>query len=224
MNVGKAFSYPFQDEHWIGKIGIGAVLSLLAFLLIPIPLLIGWAVGVTRNVMDDIEDPMPAWEDWGKLFSDGLKVLVAQLVYTLPFWILMCIAGGFAAASGSDSQGLQALGSVGFILLFCVILLLSIALFFLSPAIIIQYVRTDDFGACFRFSEVLGIARDNIADIIITFLATWVAALAIGLIAAVPCIGWLVGLAAIPYVSAISGHLYGQIAAGTGGKEAKPAV
>ena len=34
MNVGKAFSCPFQDEHWIGKIGIGAVLSLLAFLLI----------------------------------------------------------------------------------------------------------------------------------------------------------------------------------------------
>ncbi len=171
MNVGKAFSYPFQDEHWIGKIGIGAVLSLLAFLLIPIPLLIGWAVGVTRNVMDDLEDPMPAWEDWGKLFSDGLKVLVAQLVYTLPFWILMCIVGGFAAAAGSDSQGLQALGTVSFFLLFCVILLFSIALFFLSPAIIIQYVRTDDFGACFRFSEVLGIARDNIADIIITFLA-----------------------------------------------------
>ena len=85
-------------------------------------------------------------------------------------------------------------------------------------------MRTDDFGACFRFSEVLGIAHDNIVDIIITFLATWVASLAIGLVAAVPCIGWLIGLATIPYVSAISGPLYGQVAAGSGGKESKPAI
>ncbi len=174
--------------------------------------------------MDGLEDPMPVWEDWGKLFSDGLKILAAQIVYTLPFWILMCISVGFVAAAGSGSQGLQAMGIAGFVLMTCVLLVFSIALFFLSPAIIIQYVRTDDFGACFRFSEVLGIARDNIADIFITFLATWVASLAIGLIAAVPCIGWLVGLAAIPYVSAMSGHLYGQIAAGSGGKEAKAEI
>ena len=221
MDVGKAFSYVFQDEHWIGKIGIGAVLSLLAIFLIPIPLLIGWAVGVTRNMMDGFEDPMPAWEDWGKLFSDGLKVLAAQLVYTLPLWVLICISGGFYAAAASDSQGMQVLGAAGSILFFCVIFLFSIALFFLSPAIIIQYVRTDDFGACFRFSEVLAIARDNIADIIITFLATWVASLAIGLLSIVPCIGWLAGLVALPYLSAVSGHLYGQIAAGPSDKEVK---
>ncbi len=223
MDVGKAFSYVFQDDRWIGKIVVGTVLAFFTFLLIPIPLLIGWAVGVTRNVMDGLEDPMPAWEDWGKLFTDGLKVLVVQMVYTLPFWILMCLTAGFVVAAGSDSVGVQALGIVGISLLVCVLLIFSIALFFLSPAIIIQYVRTDDFGACFHFSEVLGIARDNIADIIITFLATWVAGLAIGLVAVVPLIGWLVALAAVPYISAVSGHLYGQIAARPSDKEAKAA-
>jgi hypothetical protein len=224
MDVGKAFSYVFQDDRWIGKIVVGAVLAFFTFLLIPIPLLIGWAVGVTRNVMDGLEDPMPAWEDWGKLFTDGLKVLVAQMVYTLPFWILMCLTVGFVVAAGSESVSVQALGFVGIALLICVLLIFSIALFFLSPAIIIQYVRTDDFGACFHFSEVLGIARDNIADIIITFLATWVAGLAIGLVSIVPLIGWLVALAAVPYISAVSGHLYGQIAARPSDKEAKAAV
>jgi hypothetical protein len=224
MDIGKAFSYVFRDDQWIGKIGIGAIITLLSFLLIPIPLLIGWSVGITRNVMDGFEDPMPVWEDWGKLFTDGLKVLAAQLTYTLPFWILMCIAAGFAAAAGSDSQGLQALGAVGTLLMICVVLLFTIALFFLTPAIIIQYVRTDDLGACFRFSEVFAIARDNIADILITFLATWIAGLAISLVAAVPCIGWLVALASAPYISAVSGHLYGQIAAKNGGKEPKAAL
>ena len=160
MNVGKSFSYVFDDEHWIGKIGIGAVLSLFVIFLIPIPLLIGWSVGITRNVLDGIKDPMPVWEDWGQLFSDGLKVLVAQLVYTIPFWLLLCVATAFAAVAGADSGGLQALGFLGFGLLIIVALLFSIALFFLSPAIIIQYVRTDDFGACFRFKEVFAIARE----------------------------------------------------------------
>jgi len=73
MDVGKAFSYVFQDKQWIGKIVIGAVLSFFSFLLIPIPLIMGWSVGITRNVMDGLEDPMSAWEDWGKLFSDGLE-------------------------------------------------------------------------------------------------------------------------------------------------------
>lgn len=223
MDIGKAFSYVFQDDRWIGKIVIGAVLSFFSFLLVPIPLIVGWAVGITRNVMDDFEDPMPAWEDWGKLFSDGLKIIAAQLVYTLPFWLLMCISFGFSAAAASDSQALQVMGMAGNLLMICVILLFSIALFFLTPAIIIQYVQTDDFAACFRVGEVVAIARDSIADILITFLATWVAGLLLGLASLVPCVGWLVALAAVPYVGAVAGHLYGQIAVAPNDKEAKSA-
>ena len=81
MDVGKAFSYVFQDDRWIGKIVVGAVLAFFTFLLIPIPLLIGWAVGVTRNVMDGLEDPMPAWEDWETLFVDGLRVFGIWIIY-----------------------------------------------------------------------------------------------------------------------------------------------
>ena len=33
-------------------------------------------------------------------------------------------------------------------------------LFFIGPAIVIQYVHTDDFGATFRLGEVFGIALD----------------------------------------------------------------
>lgn len=50
MDISKAFSYVFKDEQWAGKIGIGALISLLSFLIIPIPLLSGWMVGITRNV------------------------------------------------------------------------------------------------------------------------------------------------------------------------------
>lgn len=221
MDIAQAFRYVFDDKQWPTKIIIGAVLAFFSFLLIPIPLLIGWLIGITRNVLDGFDEPMPAWENWGKLFADGLKVLVAQLAYTLPFWLLLCIAGGFAMAAGSESEGFQLLGAAGFTVVLCLGVIFSIVIFFISPAIIIQYVRTDDLGACFRFSEVLGIARDNIANIIIAFLVTWLLGLAIGLIAAIPIVGWVVGLAAAPFISAVTGHLYGQIAAGTSDKASK---
>jgi hypothetical protein len=221
MDIGKAFRYVFDDPQWLSKIGIGAVIAFFSFLIIPIPLLVGWSIGITRNVMDGFENPLPAWEDWGKLFSDGLKVMAAQLVYTLPFWLLLCIAAGFALAAGTESSALQALGAVGWVVLICLAIIFLFALFFISPAIIIQYVRTDDFSACFRFSEVTAIARDYFADIIITFLATWVIGLVVGAVAAIPIIGWVLGLAAAPYISAVAGHLYGQIAARVDGKAAK---
>ena len=85
MDIAKSFTYVFDDEQWVSKVGMGALVSLLSFLIIPIPLLTGWLVGITRNVMNGEKHPMPAWDDLGTLFRDGLSLLVASLVYTLPF-------------------------------------------------------------------------------------------------------------------------------------------
>lgn len=225
MDVAKAFTYVTEDEGWLRKLGIGALVSLLGFLVVPLLLLPGYLVGITRNVMNGEERPLPEWDDLGTLFKDGLAIVAAQLVYTLPFWLLTCVAffvsigfGGMAEAN----QDLAAAGLSGSILLiFCLGFLFAIALFFLSPAIVIQYARTNDMGACFRFGEVLGLARDNISDILIAALATFAASFVISLIVGginiIPCLGQIIsvilGIASGPYLMAISGHLYGQIAA-----------
>jgi len=77
MDVARAFTYITEDERWVGKIVIGAVISFFTFLLLPIPLLAGWMVGITRNVMAGVERPLPEWDDFGTLFRDGLAVVVA---------------------------------------------------------------------------------------------------------------------------------------------------
>ena len=92
MDIGKAFSFVTEDERWVSKLGIGALIAFFSFLIIPIPLLWGYMVGVARNVKDGVPDPMPEWDDWGRLYKDGLAIIVAQLVYTLPFWLLSCVA------------------------------------------------------------------------------------------------------------------------------------
>ncbi|HEY84812.1 MAG TPA: DUF4013 domain-containing protein [Chloroflexi bacterium] len=224
MDVAKAFTFVTEDERWMGKIGIGALVALLSFLIIPIPLLVGYMVGVVRNVKDGVVNPMPEWDNWGLLFKDGLSIIVAQLVYTLPFWLLSCIAGVGTVGMGSLAETNEDLAAAGIFATFglvgCLTLVFMVALFFLSPAIVIQYVRTNELGAAFRFGEVFAIAKENVGNILIIALVTFVIAIVlnivIGILGLIPCIGWvaalIIAVAAGPYMTVVTGHLYGQIA------------
>jgi hypothetical protein len=224
MDVAKAFTFVTEDEKWVGKIGVGALLSLL---VVTFPLLIGYRVGVTRNVMNGVERPLPEWDDFGKLFMDGLNVFIAQFVYTLPFWLIMCIGffatigfGGLSEAINEDVLAAGFLATWGII--GCLFFILAIAWVFLGPAIIIQYVRHENLGACFRFSEVLGIARENIGDFLIVVLAVLGTNIILnsvsGTLFLIPCLGWIASpiltLVGLTWLAATGGHLYGQIAAG----------
>ncbi|RMH00969.1 MAG: DUF4013 domain-containing protein [Chloroflexi bacterium] len=227
MDVARAFSFPFEDKRWLEKLAIGAGLSFFTFLLFPIPLLNGYMVKIARNVQGGVEG-LPEWDDWGTLFRDGLMVLIAQFVYTLPFWLLACVA--FIATIGFSglselSEDAAAAGIVAtFGLIACLGVLAAIAWMFVSPALVVQYVRHGDLGACLRIGEVLGIVRDQFSDIVIAMLA--LLALIVGFLvvgtglAIIPCLGgilaYVLSLALSPYTMMISGHLYGQIAARAG--------
>lgn len=223
MDVARAFTYITEDERWVGKVIIGAVISFFSFLLVPIPLLTGWMVGTARNVMNGVERPLPEWDDFGTLFRDGLAVLVAQLIYTLPFWLLACIAFVVTIGFGRLSEVNEDIAAAGILATFglvgCLTLLFILVLLVVSPAVVIQYIRTNEFGACFRFSEVINIVRDNLGDILIAALTPFIISLALSAFSAVPVIGWCAGpllsLVLAPYLLVVLGHLYGQIAAKT---------
>lgn len=233
MDLAKAFTYITEDERWISKLLIALIVTFFSFLFVPIFFLIGYSVAITRNVKAGVEKPLPEWDDWGKLFMDGLYVFLAQLVYTLPFWLLMCVATIVTVVAGNAPTNAQDLAAAAMgttiLIISCLGFLFAIALFFISPAIIVQYVLTDEFGACFRFGDVLGIARQSIGDILMVFLATFGAGLAVsvvtGVLVIIPCVGWIlapiISIAVGPYLTAVTGHLYGQIAAKFSGKSPK---
>ncbi|WP_420641146.1 DUF4013 domain-containing protein [Candidatus Leptofilum sp.] len=232
MDVAKAFTYFAEDERWLGKLVIGVLVSLASFLILPGFLLSGYMVGITRNVMNGKKRPLPEWEDLGTLFMDGLSIVVASIVYTLPFWLLTCIAfittigfGGLSEATqiSEDAVAAGILATWG--LIGCLFIIFMLAFFFISPAIVIQYVREGNLSACFRFGEVLGIVRDNFGDILIAGLTPFAASLVLSIVVtalnAIICIGTVIGFLLSfvmgPYLAAVTGHLYGQIASKIGG-------
>lgn len=223
MDINKAIKFVFEDSRWIGKLLIGVLMSLLAFLILPAFILTGYLVAIVRRVMNNDAEPLPDWTDYGKLLKDGFFVTIAQLIWTLPFLLVLFIGIGLTIGFGNMSnESLAAAGATGSaFLLICLGILFAVALLFITPAIYIQYAIKDEFGACFRFGELMDIIRNHLADILIAFLVTVVAAFAIslvmGVLGIIPCLGWIaaviIGFAVGPYITFVSGHLYGQIAA-----------
>lgn len=228
MDFGRAFTFFTEDENWIVKLAIGAGIVLISpfLLFIPIFLILGYNVAVTRHVLEGKDIPLPEWfADIGTIFKDGFFIWVAQIAYTIPFWLLTCIAVAASFGLGFlGERGAESVAGAGFFVVYgilgCLGIIFLIALFFISPAIIIQYVRTNEFGACFRFGEVLGIARDNVGPILMTAVALFVVSFVLSIVQAIPCIGQIVALFTIPYLGIATGHLYGQIARNIGGKPA----
>lgn len=223
VDIAKAFTFFSQDEGWISKFAIGGLIVLLSPLLlgIPIILLVGYQLAQTRLVMEGQTNRLPAWDNLGQLFMDGLNLTIALLVYSSPAILLFCIGFGFTllpAFSGSEevAGALAGIGLGVWFLMMCLVLLVSLALAFVTPALNVQYVRYGTLGSLFRFGEVLQLARDNLGDIVLAWLALLVANFALQLIISVSvitiCGPIILGLVTPVWYMAATGHLYGQIA------------
>lgn len=214
MDVGKALSFVFEDGEWIKKILLGALITL-------IPVfgqfaLVGYAIAIIRKVMADDPRPLPAWDNLGGHFMDGLMFWVASLVYTIPFLIFICPIALVLVAPimAGENQDLAAIlagasGLVG-LGLGCLASLYGILLSLLMPVLRIRYAETGEIGACLRFGEVFSFLFANIGSIIITMLLMWV----INVVVVPVVAGLTLGLLALPasvWLAAFSSHLYGQI-------------
>ena len=95
--VKQAVFFPFRGEKWGIKVLIGSALTFGSFIIPIIPVLpvFGYFGQIMKGIIIQEQDPeMPAWNDWGTLFLDGLKLLGAVIIYLLPALILGI--GGYA--------------------------------------------------------------------------------------------------------------------------------
>jgi hypothetical protein len=228
VDIGKSFSFPFEDQEWLSKLGLGAVISIVPILNFAWS---GYMVGIIRNVISNVAEPLPTWDDLDKKFNDGLLLFGAGIIYALPILAALCLPlsvmtfSGFLAGN-SDLQNiartLEEAGGVLFFGLLCVFALYGVALSIIYPAILVIFAREGTFASCFKFREILDLISKNVGAFFTAWAMGLVAGLAIGLaigivntiIGWIPCIGWIASIVLSfgsgVYISAVYAHLFGQ--------------
>ena len=206
MDFGQAFTFVFEDEEWIKKIGLGGLLCLIP--IIGWLVVMGWGVEITKRVINKETEILPDWSDFGGYLTRGFLVFLVAFVYLLPVTIFSGCSGGLTALA--DSYGEDAMITAAWVItscISCVIFLYSIAAYLVLPAAIGKYAVTGELGEAFKLKEIYSMVRDNLGTYGLVLLGGLVASL----VASVGTIACVIGvLFTSVYAMAINGHLWGQ--------------
>lgn len=222
-DIGKAFSYVFEDPDWIRKALIGCLFYLLGFVLIGIPFVVGYEIQIVRNVLDNKERPLPDWDNLGEKFKDGLAFIGITLVYSLPlilvvlviiFAVILANAVALTDPNLTARQRGSTFTSIVFLAVFPTSLLAAVYGFLiqiLSPALMVHWARTRDFGGAFRLRGLLRPYRAIVGQYAIALVIAY----ALSQVAGLGILLCFVGVFATSlYVTWVDAHLYGQLGRG----------
>jgi hypothetical protein len=208
MDLGKAFSYAFEDPDWLKKLGIGALLMIIP--IVGWLIVAGWGIEITRRIINHDPQPLPEWTDFGGFLMKGLKVFVIGFVYSLPVILINACQQGITAfgqqGNSSDQTMATVLMVVG-ICFGCVSFLYSLFLGFVLPAAFGHFAASGQLSNGFRFAEIYGLVRAAPT----AYLLALVGGIVASIIASLGLILCIIGvLATAVYAQTINAHLYGQ--------------
>jgi hypothetical protein len=206
MDIGKSFTYVFEDKKWIEKILIGGLLMLVPIL--GLLLLYGYGVQLVRNVRSHKPEPLPEWDDWGTKIVEGLKLVVVLFIWSLPLIVLGFLMSFPLALAGNSDSG-SSIASLFSVCFSCFAFLYGLVIWLATPGIIIKFAETGELAEGFKFGDILDFTKKHLGQIIIVALVSWVVYMIAGLIGAVLC---LVGLVfTMFWATLVQFHLVGQI-------------
>jgi hypothetical protein len=205
MNFGLSFSYIFKDKDWFSKLILPAVCMLIP--VVGWMVTLGWALKVTRNVLDGKEEPLPNLS-FGEDILRGFFAFLISFVYSLPVSIVTSLSGLIESWRFNQNEYTMIGTTLIISILGLVAFLLGIVTALFGTAAIAHYIAKDDIGAAFRFDEVYKVLTTNLGDWIIVALGTM---LAVGIIGPLGTIACVIGVfLTLTFGLAVMGNLIGQ--------------
>lgn len=208
--IERALQYPTESDEWLQTIAIGGVLTLFGFLLFPLFLVYGYAVRVVQECTAENSEP-PAFEDWGGLLVDGLQVWVITIVYLLvPLVVGAVTIGGSIAAMATGTSTGVATGLAGLGIGLLATTVLSLLFGYVAVAAVVNFARTEEFGAAFDFEVIRQVIfdRDYAVAWAISVAVLVVAGAIAGALNSVPFLGAIIGAFVTFYALAVAATLW----------------
>ncbi len=188
------------------------------------PLILGYVMEIYRG-----KKPAPELQHWGKLFIDGLKWIVAWIIYMLPVLAVILIFGGWAFITAMEQSAayggpetlllnpdllMPIIG--GFMIGLVIAIVLAIVISIIAIIGIIRMARQDRFGEAFNFGEIISTIRQigwggYILALIVLAIVVMIFSTILALIMAIPYIGWLIYLFLLPPLVIFEGRYLTQV-------------
>ncbi|WP_369425354.1 DUF4013 domain-containing protein [Methanothrix sp.] len=169
---------------------------LLIICCILFPFFLGYMLEVMRGRI-----PAPELENWGKLFMDGLKLLIVGLIYAIPVIILaILLIGGSILALGARNPAISmaAIGTImlGMFLVFIVAIIIGL----FATIGYVRFARTDRFGEAFNFNAITAhIGRIGWVSYVLAIVLISVSMAIVNMIISlVPLLGGLINFILLP--------------------------
>jgi hypothetical protein len=228
------FKYPCQGQGCGRKLFLLGLFYLAGWIIPLVPWLfsMGYSAEILRRAaQDEAGEGLPEWADWNRLLMDGLRMLGASLIGSLPFIVLGFVGMTYslgsmlvsvAMAGRNDwSSFLFMVGQMGGMAVFFTVvglaLVCSLVVLLIAPAAVTHMVREGKFVALFRVGSWWPVFRANLGGYLVAFfiifglgcvlqLVTQLLVFSMVLCAVVP----LLWLASTSYLAVISSLVYGQ--------------
>ncbi len=209
MDIGRAFSFVFEDEEWMKKIGIGGLIFL-----IPIAgwlAIAGYMAEVTRNVIKGDPTPLPDWSDFGAKLMEGLYLMLIGFVYSLivliPTIIYVVIVAVVGGAANNDAVGLVSCCFMP------IIGLLGLAMSIIVWPAYGRYIQTNNLGSAFQVGEIIAMVRSSLKP----WLMLWLVSLLASIVGSLGVACVITYIFTMMYAAAIMGHALAQTLLQVGG-------
>jgi len=214
MDIGKSFTYVFDDEKWLQKELLGGLMVLLSVIplvnIFTLLVVAGYSVRTLKNVADGQKTPLPEWDDWGGDWVKGALTILASIIYSLPSMLvsgLSAILVSVAENAGSDTASVMGICTAG---LSCLSALWGILVFVVFPSGMIKFATEGGFSSFFKFGDIFRFIKENLSNYIVAVLLTLVANI-VSVFGVILCV---IGVFATSFwASLVSAHLLGQVKA-----------
>lgn len=217
LNFEEAFRFIGRDRAWGQKLALGALFSLLSFVVVGGLLVQGYLLLMAERVARAEPEPLPAWEDYGEILRQGVAGFVVALVYSLPLiligvvsfllFIPIAVAGSSSTQLGNQIAGLT---GVLFFLIWLLIIPLALLLGIVVPAAQAQLVLHDGhLAAAFRLREIFAFIGRYRGQYALLLIITYAASSLLSQIGYLAC---FVGVFATIFLAQLfQYHLIGQL-------------
>lgn len=188
MNLLNSFSFVTSDPKWFKKMFIGAIVTAVPFFGGAASN--GYQMEVLKNRLKGVSNPLPEWENLGKMFTNGLQLLLAIYLLYIPGIILFVIGWVLGLAKifnillmllSVDYQTRMGIGIGAYILKELVFMILGIVLglilplsFLFVPAMLRRCAKYNTFASAFNFPAHLKFILQHLGDYVIAYIAVLV--------------------------------------------------